>query len=52
MCSGVRLREIAAKFDIGETAIIEASRRFQKKMADDENLRVRVEKVKGFLKNE
>ncbi len=50
--SGVRLKEIAAKFSIGETAIIEASRRFAKKIDDDAKLRARVEKVKETLKSE
>jgi len=50
--SGVRLRQIAAKFDVGETAIIEASRRFEKKMDSDEKLRRDVEKVKGVLNSE
>ncbi len=50
--SGVRLREIAGMFGVGETAIIEASRRFSKKMDGDKKLREEVDKVKRVLKSE
>lgn len=37
--SGAALKEIACKFEVGETAIGEASKRFIKKMEEDEPLR-------------
>lgn len=37
--SGAPLKEIAVKFDVGVTAIGEASKRIQKKMEDDQTLR-------------
>ena len=48
--SGVRLREIGSLFDVGETAIVEASRRFSLKMGEDKKLKKMVERVKGELK--
>ncbi len=48
--SGVRLREIGSLFDVGETAIVEASRRFSLKMEEDIKLKEMVERVKGELK--
>jgi REP element-mobilizing transposase RayT len=47
--SGVRLREIGSLFDVRETAIAEASRRFLFKMGEDKKLRDLVERVKGKL---
>lgn len=41
--SGAALKEIANKFDVGETAIGEASKRFIKKMEEDESLQKLVE---------
>ncbi len=37
--SGAPLKEIAVKFNVGVTAIGEASKRIQKKMEDDQTLR-------------
>ena len=48
--SGVRLREIGGLFDVRETAIAEASRRFSLKIGEDKKLRELVERVKGELK--
>jgi len=48
--SGVGLREIGSLFDVGETAIVEASRRFSVKMREDKKLKEMVELVKGELK--
>lgn len=48
--SGERLREIGKLFDVGETAIIEASRRFSLKMGEDEKLKKMLERVKRELK--
>mgnify|MGYP001596227669 CR=1 FL=1 len=47
--SGARLRELAGIFGIGDTAIIEASRRFSTKLAGDAKLRKEVEMAKGVL---
>lgn len=49
-CSGERLREIAELFDIGETAICEASNRFSKKMNGDKLLRDKINMIIGSLK--
>jgi len=46
----VRLREIGSLFDVRETAITEASRRFSLKMGEDEKLREMVDLVKERLK--
>jgi len=46
----VKLREIGNLFDVGESAIVEASRRFSLKMGEDKKLREMVERVKGTLK--
>lgn len=48
--SGVKLREIGNLFDVGETAIVEASRRFSLKMGEDKKLKKMVEQVKMELK--
>ncbi len=48
--SGVKLREIGNLFDVGETAIVEASRRFVLKMGEDKKLKGMVERVKVGLK--
>ncbi|MBI4745378.1 MAG: transposase [Deltaproteobacteria bacterium] len=48
--SGERLRDIAELFDIGETAICEASKRFSMKMKDDKLLRDKVDTIMGSLK--
>lgn len=48
--SGMRLREIGEFFDVRDTAISEASRRFAGELDADEKLRGRVEKIKGKLK--
>lgn len=48
--SGVGLREIGSLFDVGETAIVEASRRFSLKMGEDKRLKEMVKRVKGELK--
>lgn len=47
--SGARLREIGAHFGIGESAVSQASRRFALKLAEDGELRKRVEMVEGIL---
>jgi hypothetical protein len=47
--SGVRLREIGSLFDVRETAIAEASRRFSFKMGEDKKLREMAERVKREL---
>lgn len=47
--SGVKLREIGSLFDVGETAIVEASRRFSLKMGEDKKLKRMVERVKREL---
>ena len=49
-CSGERLREIAELFNIGETAICEASKRFSEKMKGDKELRDKVDIIIGSLK--
>ncbi len=43
--SGARLREIGERFGIGESAVSQQSRRLLLRMADDEGLREKVEKV-------
>jgi chromosomal replication initiation ATPase DnaA len=48
--SGMRLREIGECFNVRDTAISEASRRFARELAADEKLKGRVEKIKGKLK--
>jgi putative transposase len=48
--SGGRLREIGNLFDVQETAIAEASRRFSLKMGEDKKLSEMVELVKGKFK--
>lgn len=50
--SGMKLREIGNLFDVGETAIVEASRRFFFKMGEDKKLKKMVERVKKKLKYE
>lgn len=50
--SGARLREVASMFKIGETAIIEASKRFSNRMDDDKKLREAFVKIRGVLKYE
>ena len=47
--SGSRLREIGAHFVIGESAVSQASRRFARKLAEDGELRKRVEMVERLL---
>ncbi|WP_298273064.1 transposase [Geobacter sp.] len=47
--SGVRLRELAKMFEVGETAICEASRRFSRKIDKDEELKDKVHKAKSAL---
>jgi hypothetical protein len=48
--SGMRLQEIGECFNVGDTAISEASRRFARELDADEKLKGRVEKIKGKLK--
>jgi len=48
--SGMRLREIGEFFNVRDTAISEASRRFARELDGDEKLKERVEKIKGKLK--
>ena len=43
--SGAPLKEIAGKFDVGVTAIGEASKHFLKKMNQNESLRKQIEQV-------
>jgi len=50
--SGARLREVASMFKIGETAIIEASKRFSKRMNDDKKFGEALVKIRGVLKYE
>lgn len=50
--SGEKLREIGILFDVGDTAIVEASRRFSLKLKEDKKLKDLVERVKGELKYE
>jgi REP-associated tyrosine transposase len=47
--SGMKLREIGDRFNMRDTAISEASRRYIRKMETDEELRRKVEKIKGKL---
>lgn len=47
--SGQKLGKIGECFNVRDTAISEASRRFAKELEMDENLRVVVEKIKGRL---
>jgi putative transposase len=47
--SGMRLREIGDRFNVRDTAISEASRRFAKELETDENLRRYLEKIEGKL---
>lgn len=44
--SGAKLREIGERFGIGESAVSQESRRMLNRMAEDESLRERVEKVR------
>lgn len=48
--SGLRLRDIGNLFNVRDTAISEASRRFVQKLEADIELRRRVERIKGGLK--
>jgi putative transposase len=48
--SGMKLREIGECFNVRDTAISEASRRFARELDADEKLKRRVETVKGKLK--
>ena len=48
--SGMKLREIGRLFDMRETAISEASRRFSLKMGNDEKVLNLVRMVEGMLK--
>jgi REP element-mobilizing transposase RayT len=48
--SGLKLREIGEKFEVGETAIAEARRLLERKLERDKKLRDEVEKVKKKLK--
>ncbi|MBI5485497.1 MAG: transposase [Deltaproteobacteria bacterium] len=48
--SGATLKEIACKFDVGETAIGEASKRFIKKMEEDELLRKLIKNALARIK--
>jgi hypothetical protein len=48
--SGARLREIGAHFGIGESAVAQASSRFAQTLAEDGELRKRVEEIAGLLK--
>jgi len=48
--SGMRLRAIGERFNVGDTGISEASRRFAKELEVDGKLRVKVERIKGKLK--
>jgi hypothetical protein len=48
--SGVKLKEIGQYFSVRESAITEASRRFQLKMEKDKELREMVLQVRGLLK--
>jgi hypothetical protein len=50
--SGAKVREIASMFEVGETAIIEASRRFSKRMGDDKKLSEDVARIRRVLKSE
>jgi putative transposase len=47
--SGAKLREICRLFDVRESAITEASRRFHLKMETEKSLRDKVEQVKEIL---
>jgi chromosomal replication initiation ATPase DnaA len=49
--SGMRLRKIGECFNVRDTAISEASRRFSRELDADEKLKGRVEKIKDKLKN-
>ena len=48
--SGLRLREIGECFNVRDTAISEASRRFARELDGDGKLRERVKRIKGKLK--
>ncbi|AMV73076.1 transposase [Desulfuromonas carbonis] len=43
--SGARLREIGERFGVGESAVSQGSRRTREKVAEEEGLRVRVERI-------
>jgi len=47
--SGAKLREIGERFGIGESAVSQESRRLLGRLAGDESLRERVEKVRQKL---
>lgn len=47
--SGLRLKAIASMFDVGETAICEASKRFLKKMKEDKMLSNKVDMIVASL---
>lgn len=48
--SGLRLRELGECFNVRDTAISEASRRFARELDGNVKLRDRVERIKGKLK--
>ncbi|MBK5273494.1 MAG: transposase [Desulfuromonadales bacterium] len=48
--SGQRLRELGEQFEVRDTAISEASRRFARELESDEKLRGMVSRLKGRLK--
>ncbi len=48
--SGVKLKEISQYFAVRESAITEASRRFQLRMEKEKELREKIKQVKGLLK--
>jgi putative transposase len=47
--SGMKLQEIGDRFNVRDTAVSEASRRLVRKLETDEELRGKVEKIKGRL---
>lgn len=49
--SGAALKEIASRFDVGETAVGEAIKRFIKKMKEDESLQKLIENAVNRVSN-
>jgi len=47
--SGAKLKEIGERFGGGESAVSQSSRRFAQKLAEDAELRKRVEEVTKLL---
>ena len=49
--SGMRLKELGECFNVRDTGISEASRRFARELEEDRKLMEVVERIKGKLKN-